>query len=128
MKEKMLIILQFDHKQWLITFNIFFLFYFFCIFFWCCVRALYVYTVSPTVKAVNQLVGAPVESRVLLQCVVEVFPKPLNGWYRNDGNVGVIFLLFANSSEKVFPFFFSLFFFIFIFHRWMVYAITHRQR
>lgn len=43
--------------------------------------------VPPTVKAVNQLVGAPVESHVLLECIVEVFPKPLNGWYRNDGKL-----------------------------------------
>lgn len=41
------------------------------------------HTVAPMVKAVNQLVGAPVESHVLLECLVEVFPKPLNGWYRN---------------------------------------------
>lgn len=40
-------------------------------------------------KAVNQLVGAPVESHVLLQCLVEVFPKPMNGWYRNDGECRV---------------------------------------
>ncbi|KAG4080629.1 hypothetical protein HA402_013159 [Bradysia odoriphaga] len=38
---------------------------------------------APMVKAVNQLVGAPVESHVLLECLVEVYPKPLNGWYRN---------------------------------------------
>ncbi|CAO1340448.1 unnamed protein product [Diamesa hyperborea] len=38
----------------------------------------------PTVKASNQLVGAPVESHVLLQCIVEAYPKPLNGWYRNE--------------------------------------------
>ncbi|CRL01622.1 CLUMA_CG014425, isoform A [Clunio marinus] len=38
----------------------------------------------PTVKAVNQLVGAPVESHVLLQCIVEAYPKPLNTWYRNE--------------------------------------------
>lgn len=43
--------------------------------------------VPPSVKAVNQLVGAPVESHVTLQCLVEVFPKPLNGWYRNDGKL-----------------------------------------
>uniref|UniRef100_A0A336LZ60 CSON008625 protein n=1 Tax=Culicoides sonorensis TaxID=179676 RepID=A0A336LZ60_CULSO len=41
---------------------------------------------SPTVKASNQLVGAPVESNVLLQCIVEAFPKPLNGWYKNEGS------------------------------------------
>ncbi|XP_043865131.1 neural cell adhesion molecule 2 isoform X3 [Drosophila mojavensis] len=41
----------------------------------------------PTIKAVNQLVGAPVEREVTLECIVEVYPKPLNGWYRNEGNV-----------------------------------------
>ncbi|XP_064535100.1 lachesin isoform X2 [Drosophila montana] len=41
----------------------------------------------PTIKAVNQLVGAPVEREVILECIVEVYPKPLNGWYRNEGNV-----------------------------------------
>ncbi|XP_031618862.1 neurotrimin-like isoform X2 [Contarinia nasturtii] len=41
----------------------------------------------PLVKAVNHVVGAPVESHVLLECIVEVFPKPLNGWYRNDGSL-----------------------------------------
>ncbi|XP_055589719.1 protein amalgam-like [Uranotaenia lowii] len=39
----------------------------------------------PSVKADNQLVAAPVESHVLLQCTVEAFPAPLNGWYKNDG-------------------------------------------
>ncbi|XP_055296143.1 neurotrimin isoform X2 [Sitodiplosis mosellana] len=41
----------------------------------------------PSVKAVNHVVGAPVESHVLLECTVEVFPKPLNGWYKNDGSI-----------------------------------------
>nr|XP_029715197.1 protein amalgam-like [Aedes albopictus] len=40
---------------------------------------------SPSVKAGNQLVAAPVESHVMLQCIVEAFPTPLNGWYKNDG-------------------------------------------
>ncbi|XP_058450165.1 protein amalgam [Malaya genurostris] len=39
----------------------------------------------PSVKAGNQLVAAPVESHVMLQCIVESFPTPLNGWYKNDG-------------------------------------------
>lgn len=43
------------------------------------------FTVPPTIKAVNQLVGAPVEREVTLECIVEVYPKPLNGWYRNEG-------------------------------------------
>ncbi|XP_054083383.1 lachesin [Zeugodacus cucurbitae] len=41
----------------------------------------------PSIKAVNQLLGAPVEREVTLECIVEVFPKPLNGWYRNEGNL-----------------------------------------
>ncbi|XP_061401367.1 lachesin, partial [Musca vetustissima] len=41
----------------------------------------------PSIKAVNQLVGAPVEREVTLECIVEVYPKPLNGWYRNEGNI-----------------------------------------
>ncbi|EDW86108.2 uncharacterized protein Dwil_GK23444 [Drosophila willistoni] len=42
---------------------------------------------SPTLKAINQLVGAPIDREVTLECVVEVYPKPLNGWYRNEGNL-----------------------------------------
>ncbi|XP_049302808.1 lachesin [Bactrocera dorsalis] len=41
----------------------------------------------PSIKAVNQLLGAPVEREVTLECIVEVYPKPLNGWYRNEGNL-----------------------------------------
>lgn len=58
------------------------------------------HAVAPMVKAINQLVGAPLESHVLLECLVEVFPKPLNGWYRN-GKLGIIFfyfVLFTHSS------------------------------
>lgn len=47
--------------------------------------ALFFLLVPPSVKAVNHVVGAPVESHVLLECIVEVFPRALNGWYRNDG-------------------------------------------
>ncbi len=42
-------------------------------------------SVPPSVKAVIQLVLAPVESNVLLQCIVEAYPKPLNTWYRHEG-------------------------------------------
>ncbi|XP_067625213.1 lachesin [Eurosta solidaginis] len=43
--------------------------------------------VAPSIKAVNQLLGAPVEREITLECIVEVYPKPLNGWYRNEGNL-----------------------------------------
>jgi hypothetical protein len=45
------------------------------------------------------LVGAPVESHVLLQCIVEAFPKPLNTWYRGEGIVRFSFA----SSVGIFP-------------------------
>ncbi|XP_072755718.1 lachesin isoform X2 [Anoplolepis gracilipes] len=38
---------------------------------------------KPLIKVTNQLVVAPVDSDVLLQCYVESSPKPLNTWYRN---------------------------------------------
>ena len=48
----------------------------------------YIFTlVPPNVKAGNQLVAAPVESHVLLQCIVEAFPTPLNGWHKHDGKL-----------------------------------------
>lgn len=59
--------------------------YFFGFIYDCDCFFLVFFTVPPSVKAVNHVVGAPVGSHVLLECTVEVFPKPLNGWYRNDG-------------------------------------------
>lgn len=41
---------------------------------------------KPLIKVSNQLVVAPVDSEVLLQCYVESSPKALNTWYRNNGN------------------------------------------
>lgn len=46
---------------------------------------LFCYAVPPSVKAVNQLVGAPVESHVSFACIVEAFPKPLNRWFSRGG-------------------------------------------
>lgn len=69
------------------------------------------FAVPPVVKAVNQLVGAPVESDVVLECIVEVYPKPLNGWYRNDGKnfilLNFIFFLLVIFSLAFLPFFFK---------------------
>ncbi|KAH8391712.1 hypothetical protein KR009_008105 [Drosophila setifemur] len=53
----------------------------------------------PTIKAVNQLVGAPLEREVTLECFVEVYPKPLNGWYRNEGNIKLHNGMKYNISE-----------------------------
>lgn len=41
--------------------------------------------VKPEIKVTSEIVGAPVESQVVLECIVQVYPKPLNGWYKNTG-------------------------------------------
>ncbi|KAG5676226.1 hypothetical protein PVAND_006075 [Polypedilum vanderplanki] len=55
--------------------------------------------VPPSVKAVNQLVGAPVESNVQLQCIVEAFPKPLNTWYRHEGATSSATKTYNNTNS-----------------------------
>ncbi|CAK9798992.1 Lac [Anthophora plagiata] len=40
---------------------------------------------QPVIKVTNQLVAAPVDSDVVLQCHVEASPQALNTWYRNTG-------------------------------------------
>lgn len=96
--------------RWLICFsnkNVPFIF----IFFWCFVlsshhsllpQLRHLPSVPPSVKAVNQLVGAPVESHVLLQCIVEAFPKPLNTWYRNEGIYIYKYIVFDISVMEFF--------------------------
>lgn len=42
-------------------------------------------TVSPVIKVTNQLVAAPVNSDVVLQCHVEASPQALNTWHQNTG-------------------------------------------
>ncbi|XP_029169231.1 lachesin-like isoform X2 [Nylanderia fulva] len=51
---------------------------------------------KPLIKVTNQLVAAPVDSDVLLQCYVESSPKALNTWYRNNGTDKVF-------STELFP-------------------------
>ncbi|XP_017893335.1 lachesin [Ceratina calcarata] len=41
---------------------------------------------SPAIKVTNQLVAAPIDSDVVLQCHVEASPQALNTWYRNTGD------------------------------------------
>ncbi|KAL5277380.1 hypothetical protein ACFFRR_002552 [Megaselia abdita] len=38
---------------------------------------------KPEIKVNSEIVGAPVDSQVVLECIVQVYPKPLNGWYKN---------------------------------------------
>ncbi|XP_044731282.1 lachesin-like [Chrysoperla carnea] len=39
----------------------------------------------PLIKVSNQLVAAPMESDVLIQCYVETSPRALNSWYKDTG-------------------------------------------
>lgn len=41
--------------------------------------------VQPLIKVTNQLVGAPVNRNVTLQCTVEASPRAMNTWYRDKG-------------------------------------------
>jgi hypothetical protein len=49
------------------------------------INRIFLFKVKPLIKVSNQLVAAPVDSDVLLQCYVESSPKALNTWYRNNG-------------------------------------------
>lgn len=40
----------------------------------------------PLIKVSNQLVAAPLESAVLIQCYVEASPKAMNSWLRDTGD------------------------------------------
>ncbi|XP_072749776.1 lachesin [Anoplolepis gracilipes] len=40
---------------------------------------------SPSIKVTNQLVAAPINSDVVLQCYVEASPHAMNTWYREGG-------------------------------------------
>lgn len=48
-------------------------------------NCIFLVKVPPLIKVSNQLVAAPVDSDVILQCYVESSPKALNTWYRNKG-------------------------------------------
>ncbi|CAD7079680.1 unnamed protein product [Hermetia illucens] len=43
----------------------------------------------PTIKEVVDVMVSPVDSDVTLQCIAEVFPKPLNGWHRNETKIKI---------------------------------------
>ncbi|XP_036321029.1 uncharacterized protein LOC118735413 [Rhagoletis pomonella] len=41
--------------------------------------------VPPSLKAANQLLGAPVEREINIECIVKVYPELFAGWYHNEG-------------------------------------------
>lgn len=57
--------------------------------------------VMPSIRAVSQLVGAPIHSQVLLQCIVEAYPQPLMGWATNDGELSGGWMAVALPSIAV---------------------------
>lgn len=73
------------------------------------------FAVPPTIKAVNQLVGAPVEREVTLECIVEVYPKPLNGWYRNEGTIeNILNLIKAFLIILIYVYYYFIITFLFL--------------
>lgn len=63
------------------------------------------FTVSPAVTATTTLVMSPVNAKGKLQCTVEAFPKPLNGWYKSEGiklPIKHFSNIFAYLSPKLF--------------------------
>lgn len=45
------------------------------------------FAVAPTVKVPNQLLGAPLDTDVQLECYVEAFPNTINYWVKNRGEM-----------------------------------------
>lgn len=69
-------------------------------------NCIFLIKVKPLIKVSNQLVAAPVNSDVLLQCYVESSPKALNTWYKNNGEKTSAFVprppdtcLFLSSTD-----------------------------
>lgn len=71
------------------------------------------FAVHPLIKVSNQLVAAPLESDVLIQCYVEASPKAMNSWLRDSGNI-FIFIHFIDNfivgnMKFLYVFIFNLF-------------------
>lgn len=62
------------------------------------------YIVAPTIKVPNQLLGAPLNTDVQLECYVEAFPNTINYWVKShsemllDGSVCSLFYLFDSLA------------------------------
>jgi hypothetical protein len=48
------------------------------------------FTVPPLIKVSNQLVGAPAEINVTLECDFESVPKPFISWNTKEGTATII--------------------------------------
>jgi len=67
-------------------------------------NCIFLVKVKPLIKVSNQLVAAPVNSDVLLQCYVESSPKALNTWYRNNGEKTSAFVPCATIQILIYSF------------------------
>lgn len=56
---------------------------------------------SPTIKVPNQLLGAPVNTDVLLECYVEAFPNTINYWVKNRSEMLLNGTKYVVSEERV---------------------------
>lgn len=62
-------------------------------------------SVQPLIKVTNQLVAAPVNSDVMLQCYVEASPHAMNTWYKDPGEKLTssthLFSVTENKTDKL---------------------------
>jgi len=59
------------------------------------------FTVHPVISSPSQLVGAPKNTEVTLECNVEAFPKSINYWVRDSGESNIFgFLFFGNRIDN----------------------------
>lgn len=47
----------------------------------------FLFLVAPVIKVPNQLLGAPLNTDVMLECYVEAFPNTINYWVKNRGEM-----------------------------------------
>lgn len=52
-----------------------------------CLNFFIFFTVLPNVQALNQLLGAPLGTDVILECYVEAYPNSVNYWIKNPSEM-----------------------------------------
>lgn len=53
----------------------------------CVTLHIVLFSVAPVIKVPNQLLGAPLNTDVQLECYVEAFPNTINYWVKNRGEM-----------------------------------------
>lgn len=69
------------------------------------VFAYFLFAVSPSIRVPNQLLGAPLNTDVQLECTVEAYPNTVNYWDKNGEIIFDGYVLFRkislNSNSKI---------------------------